>query len=157
MGEQNYISTVAVYLADVVDRSGRSDESEALTILVEETAAPDDYAPLAMWRTVRGRILARRGDVQRAEALIREALEILATTDDIDAQAGAYAELAEVLALADRLDAAIAAGQEALVALRGERRDSPGRQGPCLAGGTRIAAPGFVTSLSRRRPHQRGR
>ncbi len=114
MGEQNYISTVAVYLADVVDRAGRADEAEALTVMVEETAAPDDYAPLAMWRTVRGRVLERRGDVERAEALIREALEILAATDDIDAQAGAYSELADVLVRAGRPEAAIEAGREAL-------------------------------------------
>jgi tetratricopeptide (TPR) repeat protein len=114
MGERNYITTVGAYLADALFQQGRADEAEALTRFVEEHAASDDYTPQFTWRTVRGKILAGRNELDAGETLVRDALAIVRTTDDIDAQADALLDLAEVLAGAGRAAEAQASAQEAL-------------------------------------------
>ncbi len=105
---------MAAYLADALYQQGRADEAEALTRFVEENAAADDYIPQFTWRTVRGKVLAGRGELETAEALVREAMAIVRTTDDIDAQADTLMDLAEVLVDAGRAADAQAFAQEAL-------------------------------------------
>ena len=61
------------------------------------------------WRIVPGRVLAFRGDYQRAEHLVREALELAEGTDFLYVQADAYDGLGEVLLLAGRTEEAAAA------------------------------------------------
>src|SRR5439155_26774855 len=52
-----------------------------------------------MWRQVRAKVLARRGEHSEAERLAREAVAIGDETDMIDSQGDAHADLAEVLTL----------------------------------------------------------
>src|SRR2546429_6116571 len=62
-------------------------------------AAEDDAQSQALWRSVRGKVLARRpGDGDHAVTLAREAVEILRRTDAIVWQADALVDLAETLA-----------------------------------------------------------
>ena len=102
MGESNYIVTVAAQLAQALMAQGRPDEAYELTEYVEQHAAADDYGPEVIWRTVRGRILADRGDPATGESLIRAGLAIVNETEDIDAQAEVHFDLAEVVAIAGR-------------------------------------------------------
>ena len=67
-----------------------------------------------LWRQVRAKVLARRGEHAEAERLAREAVAIGDETDMLDAQGDAYADLAEVLLLAGKRDEAAAALEQAL-------------------------------------------
>jgi ATP/maltotriose-dependent transcriptional regulator MalT len=58
MGEQNYISTTAAFLAEALYRQGKLDEAEGYTVLSEKVAASDDVSSQFLWRSVRARILA---------------------------------------------------------------------------------------------------
>ena len=53
-----------------------------------------------LWRQVRGKVLARRGELQEGEQLLREAVALAEETDILNAHADALVDLAEVLALA---------------------------------------------------------
>jgi tetratricopeptide (TPR) repeat protein len=67
-----------------------------------------------IWRLVKAKVLARRGDYTEAERLARRAIEICEDTDMLIDHAQGFADLAEVLALAGRPDAAIEALEQAL-------------------------------------------
>jgi Flp pilus assembly protein TadD len=75
-----------------------------------------------LWRQVRGKVLARRGDHSEAERLAREAVALGDGTDMLDAQGDAHTDLGEVLALAGRADEAAGAYAEALA--RYERKEN---------------------------------
>jgi class 3 adenylate cyclase/tetratricopeptide (TPR) repeat protein len=102
IGEKSYRSTLAAVLAQVVYCQGRHDEAEELTRLSEQLAAPDDLASQVGWRSVRAKVLARRGELAEAELLGREAVELAARTDALDWRADALVDLGEVLRLAGR-------------------------------------------------------
>ena len=67
-----------------------------------------------LWRQVRAKVLARRGEHAEAERLAREAVAIGDETDMLNAQGDANADLAEVLLLAGRADEAVAALEQAV-------------------------------------------
>ena len=67
-----------------------------------ETAPSEERQPQILARLVRGRLLARRGELEEGERLAREAVDIAAETDMLNAHADALVELADVLALAGR-------------------------------------------------------
>jgi class 3 adenylate cyclase/tetratricopeptide (TPR) repeat protein len=106
MGEKYYLSTTAGYLAAALMQLGRDDEAEGFTSISENLAAEDDISSQFLWRTVRGRILARRGLFDDAERLVREALELIGRAEEPDSQAAVLADLGEVLAAAGRRDEA---------------------------------------------------
>jgi tetratricopeptide (TPR) repeat protein len=114
MGERNYISTVAAFLAESLYRQGRHDEAEAYTHISEDVAAPDDVSSQFLWRTVRGKVLAQRGAFPEGEALVREALEVIRTSDEPDSQGDALLDLSEVLLLAGQSADAEEPAREAL-------------------------------------------
>ncbi len=114
MGEHNYISTTAAFLAEALYRQGKLDEAEGYTVESEKVAASDDVSSQFLWRSVRARIFARRGALEDGEALARAALDIIRTSDEPDSQAEGLLALAEVLALAGRVAEAAAAARGAL-------------------------------------------
>ena len=67
-----------------------------------------------LWRQVRAKVLARRGEHAEAERLAREAVAISDETDCLNWQGDAYADLAEVLQLSGKADEAKAALEQAL-------------------------------------------
>jgi tetratricopeptide (TPR) repeat protein len=79
----------------------------------ERLATPDDISSQFLWRTVRDRVLARRGLIEDGEALIQEALEIISHAEEPDSQAAVWADLAEVLATGGRWAEAKTALQKA--------------------------------------------
>lgn len=62
-----------------------------------------------VWRCVLGKVLARRGEAESGEGLVREALALVEPTDFIDKHADVLVDLAEVLRLSRRSEEAPAA------------------------------------------------
>ena len=75
---------------------------------------PEDVDGQAAWRSVRAKLLARRGNVAEAEDLAREAVALAGATDYVDLHAEALAALGEVLLIAERRDDAVRALEQAV-------------------------------------------
>ena len=97
MGEKGARASIAAFLAESIYRQGRDDEALAFTAITEELAADDDLEPQVLWRSVRAKVLAKRGDRAQAEELAREAAELVEDTDFPELRAIAFLSLAEVL------------------------------------------------------------
>lgn len=113
-GEQGWLSTAVGYLAEALYQLGRLDEADEAAGRAAELGASDDAITQMLWRQVRAKVLARRGDALASERLAREAVAIAAETDLLDGCGDTHADLAEVLMLAGRDDEAQAALREAL-------------------------------------------
>jgi class 3 adenylate cyclase/tetratricopeptide (TPR) repeat protein len=106
MGVTMQLRTVAALLARVLLRQERYEEAEELTRVCEQ--APEEQLDVQIkWRSIRAIVQARRGDLEEAERLAREAVSRADQTDQIDSQAEAYADLGEVLRLAGRSEEAV--------------------------------------------------
>jgi tetratricopeptide (TPR) repeat protein len=99
MGEKVLLSTIVGELARAVYARGGHEEAEELSRTAEELAAEEDVVSQALWRTVRGKVLARRGEHEAARQLAEEAVELLRPTGELVLQAEALLDLAEVLEL----------------------------------------------------------
>ena len=99
LGEQSFLSSAAGNLAQALYALDRLDEADAWAGRAAELGASDDAWNEMLWRQVRAKVLARRGEHAEAERLAREAVAIGEETDMLDAQGDAYADLAEVLLL----------------------------------------------------------
>jgi predicted ATPase/class 3 adenylate cyclase len=108
-GERAYLSTIAGFLAHALHAGGEDDEAERFARESEEAASPDDRISQILWRTARAKILARQGELDRAETLAREAVGIGEPTDLLGTRADTLCDLAEVLGLAGRQEEARAA------------------------------------------------
>ena len=114
-GENSFRSTVACVLAEALYRQGRDDEAEQYAVEAASLASADDYTSQAGSRSIRAKILARRGEHAAAEALAREAIEIRGQTDAYSDHGNALVDQAEVFRLAGRPDDARAALEQAIV------------------------------------------
>ena len=108
LGERRVLATVASRLAKAVYLQGRYDEAEHLTKTSEQLAGTGDIASQIEWRSVRAKLVARRGELEHAERLAREALRLAEQTDDLGSQATVLVDLAEVLRSAGRTEDTIA-------------------------------------------------
>src|SRR5262249_5799174 len=113
MGEAGFLSTFAGYLAHALYALGEYEEALQFSRLSEGAASPDDVASQMLWRSARAKLLARHGDLDRAETLAREAVVLGERTDLLNTQADALSDLAEALVLAGRPEDALAALEEA--------------------------------------------
>jgi class 3 adenylate cyclase/tetratricopeptide (TPR) repeat protein len=103
MGETGRFSTLACQLADALYALGRDGEAYAYTLEGEKASAPEDVEAQSSWRRVRAKVLARRGEVDQAEELIRESLRVAETSpDDVHLHSKVFRDMAEVLRLAGR-------------------------------------------------------
>jgi class 3 adenylate cyclase/tetratricopeptide (TPR) repeat protein len=114
MGERNYISTTAGWLAEAMYRQGKLDEAEQFGRFCEEVAAFDDVTSQVLWRSIQGKVLARRGRLDEGERIVRAAVDIIGRTDALDYQGNAFMDLAEVLSLEGRTEEAAMAIMEAV-------------------------------------------
>jgi class 3 adenylate cyclase/tetratricopeptide (TPR) repeat protein len=114
LGERNYITTVAALLAEALYRQQRYQDADVFTSFSAEVAAPDDVTTQFLWRSVRGKLLARAGRVDAGVALARQAVEMSKGSDELIAPANALMDLAEVLYLAERKQEAAVAAAEAI-------------------------------------------
>jgi tetratricopeptide (TPR) repeat protein len=113
MGERAAASTLVAALADTLYEQGRYDEAEKYTRTSEEWGAADDLATQMFWRGVRGKVLARLGQVEEGERLAREAVEIAERTD-FGWRGDIFLYLAETLRLASKDEEALPAARRAL-------------------------------------------
>jgi len=88
-------------LAEALYAQGRYDAALERT-LDSEREAHDGLAVHIAWRRVRAKVLARRGDSAKAEALARELVADLGSTDWLNWRGDALLDLGEVLRLASR-------------------------------------------------------
>jgi class 3 adenylate cyclase/tetratricopeptide (TPR) repeat protein len=107
-GERATFPTVAAHLAETLYQQGRHDEALQLTKASESSAALDNLAPQMMWRAVRGKIFAHRGEFADAERLARQAVMLGEDTEMLNERAAIALDLAEVLELEGSADAATA-------------------------------------------------
>jgi class 3 adenylate cyclase/tetratricopeptide (TPR) repeat protein len=114
IGEKGFRSTVGTMLADALVRLERDDEADAVLAELETFAASDDFISQVRLRSVRAVILARRGELEEAERLAREAVEIVMQTDYLDAAGDAQVALADVLEAAGRSEEARDVWRDAL-------------------------------------------
>ncbi len=118
IGDLGHLSSVAPLLADALYAQGRDDEALSLTEEAERASIDDDMDAQVHWRRVRGKILARRGQLEEALALATGAADMARLSDDLDKRGQALLDLAEVLGLARRSTDASAAARDALDAFQ---------------------------------------
>jgi hypothetical protein len=107
-GLRGRLSTYAPELGSTLCALGRFDEAEPLAELGRELAAEQDASAQMLWRQVKARVLASRGEVERAEHLARAAVAISERTDALNYQGDALSDLAEVLHSAGQSEEATA-------------------------------------------------
>jgi ATP/maltotriose-dependent transcriptional regulator MalT len=112
--ETGYLATVVGLRAQAALGLGREDEALRLADEAERVAAVDDFEPHGRLRLVRARVLARRGDFDQADELLREAAEIIEPTDYVILHLNVAFARAEVDRLAGRPEAERAALEAAL-------------------------------------------
>jgi tetratricopeptide (TPR) repeat protein len=105
-GEKYLLSWVAGLLAQTLIYRGDLDEADRLGRESEALAPAADVASQALWRCVRGRVMARQGAAAGAEAILREALSLLEPTDATVLQIETYLDLGEVLTTGGDLEGA---------------------------------------------------
>ena len=106
MGDKGVRAPIAAYLGEVLYAEGRLEEAERFAQIANDLAAADDVVPQALWRGVRARVLATRGELEEAEALGRQAAELVESTDFPDLQATTFLAVAEVLETAGKAEEA---------------------------------------------------
>src|SRR6266508_2270457 len=113
-GAHSHQTTAAAWLSRALVALDRDEEALALTRESESLAVEDDITAQIPWREARARILARRGEINEAERLAREAGAIAERTDWRDLQGDAHMAFAEVLRVAGRMDEAADVARGAL-------------------------------------------
>jgi class 3 adenylate cyclase len=96
------LASSASDLAEALLGRGLDAESEEWTIVAERNAAEDDVHAQMMWRSVRAKVLARRGDVAQAVPLAEAAAMLAGSTDWLNGRARVERDLGDVLQLAGR-------------------------------------------------------
>jgi hypothetical protein len=111
-----HLSSRASELAEALYVLGRLDDAEYWAAVAEQHTAPDDLSARFLSRSVRAKIAARRGAIDDAEKLAREAVQMSELSDGLNRRAKLQLDLAEVLRIADRSrEAADAAGNALLL------------------------------------------
>jgi class 3 adenylate cyclase/tetratricopeptide (TPR) repeat protein len=103
--ETGYLATVVGLQAQAALELGREDEALELAAETARVAATDDFEPHARQRFVRARVLARRGDFDQADELLREAAALIEPTDYVILHLDVAFARAEVDRLAGRTEA----------------------------------------------------
>ena len=101
-------------LAQVLCELGRYDEAGELADEVRTTAGTYDLEPQIGWRCVRARVLAKRGQHEQSEELVRSALALVEPTEFLSLQADVLVDLATVLADSGRQQEAIPPLEDAI-------------------------------------------
>ena len=101
IGERSHFCSVATMLARAVYDQGRYDEADELAVEAERTSRPNDIHSHIVWRGIRAKVLARRGDTDAAESLAREGVAFASHSDFLHSHAEALMDLAEVLTWPD--------------------------------------------------------
>jgi class 3 adenylate cyclase/tetratricopeptide (TPR) repeat protein len=114
IGEVTFLSTAAGILAEALYAQGKDDEAERFTHISEESAGAEDVYSQVLWRSVRAKALARKGELREARRLADEAAAFLEATDSLHLRWHALMSRAETLRLDGRLREAEAALEAAI-------------------------------------------
>jgi class 3 adenylate cyclase/tetratricopeptide (TPR) repeat protein len=114
LGELTFLAPAAGGLAHALYALDRLDEAEAWAARAAAPEGAPDALTQVIWRQVKAKLLARRGEFAEAERLAHEAVAIGNDTDHLDQQGSAYADLGEVLLLGGKTAEATAALEEAV-------------------------------------------
>ena len=113
MGERAFRATTVALLARALAAQGQDEEAERWTHEAEAAAVGLDKATEVIARATRAGLLARRGELEPAEQLARQAVEAAAASDELRGHADALWELGGVLRLSGDVDGAVAAFRSA--------------------------------------------
>jgi class 3 adenylate cyclase/tetratricopeptide (TPR) repeat protein len=102
MGDRAHMSTYVVDLAEALYRLGRYDEALEFTVISEEAADPEDVASQAGWRSVRAKLLAKKGQFNEALEMASAAVTMLEAAEWPEGHGAALMALSEVFSLARR-------------------------------------------------------
>jgi DNA-binding SARP family transcriptional activator/class 3 adenylate cyclase len=114
IGEKSHFSSLAHQLSNAVFLQGRYDEAEQLTRECEESSRPNDVHSQILWRSIRAKVLAHKGELQAAEELAHLSVAFAAESDFHPAHADALMDLGHVLELAGKPSAAAQSVEEAI-------------------------------------------
>jgi tetratricopeptide (TPR) repeat protein len=109
LGEHSFLPAAAGVLAQVSYARDRLDEAEAWVVRAAERGTRELAEKETVWRQVKAKVLARRGEHAEAERIAREAIAISDQSEMLSLQGDVYADFAEVLQLAGKPDDAVAA------------------------------------------------
>jgi ATP/maltotriose-dependent transcriptional regulator MalT len=131
LGELFFRPSVAVMLAQALFEQDKLDEAYELTEAAAAIAGEDDLECQAILRSVKAKILVRRGREQEATDLAREALTLLEPTDEIVGRVEVLLDLADVHrvagdpnASAEALSAALALCRKKQMTVQTERLEA---------------------------------
>jgi class 3 adenylate cyclase/tetratricopeptide (TPR) repeat protein len=103
ISEGALLATSTAMLAQALYALDRRDEAEEWCGVAVDAGAPDDILTQVIWRGVKAKILAHEGHAEAAEALAREAVDLVQATDLLLWRGDAMLDLAEVLRLSSRM------------------------------------------------------
>jgi class 3 adenylate cyclase/tetratricopeptide (TPR) repeat protein len=101
-GERSWLSTTLGYRGQFYYELGDLDAAMEAATRAAELGASDDVATQVLSFTVRGKVLARRGEFEEAELLARKAVEIADATQIFEARGEAHEDLGHVLIMAGK-------------------------------------------------------
>jgi tetratricopeptide (TPR) repeat protein len=117
--EQAYLSTTVCQWGQALYDLSRYDEALDCAERGRLLGSEGDAITQMLWRQVKAKVLARRGELAEAQTLARAAVAEGEGTEMLDSQAAARVDLAEVLVLAgDRVEATRALEQAAALYAR---------------------------------------
>jgi class 3 adenylate cyclase/tetratricopeptide (TPR) repeat protein len=114
IGGTGQLPAVITLLARALIMQGRDEEAMQQTRECERLASQSNRDAQIKWRALRALLLARRGDVEAAERLAAEAVDLTADWEQDDSTAEVDADYAHVLRLAGKEDEARRAAERAL-------------------------------------------
>jgi class 3 adenylate cyclase/tetratricopeptide (TPR) repeat protein len=109
MGEHHDLPGIAAQLAEALYRQSRYDEAEPFAAISEA----EEHARMR-WRSPRAKLLARRGELERAEDVARAEAQRAGQGDNLNSYGNTLMDLAEVLRLAGRPGEAVSPVEDAL-------------------------------------------
>jgi class 3 adenylate cyclase/tetratricopeptide (TPR) repeat protein len=101
-GERSWLSTAVGFAGQSYYELGDLDNAMEAANRAAELGASDDVITQMLVRQVRAKVLARRGDLEQAERLVREAIELGEAVDMPCGTGEAYEDLGHVLYLAGK-------------------------------------------------------
>jgi tetratricopeptide (TPR) repeat protein len=101
-GHEGFKSTAAAELAHVLCALGRFEEAHEYAAIARSVATEDDLASQVVGRSAQAMVLAARGELDEAEQLAREAVQMLEDAENAGAQGVARLDLARILRLAGK-------------------------------------------------------
>jgi tetratricopeptide (TPR) repeat protein len=118
--ETGYLSTILSLEALALLELGRDEEALAVTARACKGSVHDDVDPVSRDLLIRGRVAARRGQLEEAERLVAEGAELIDPTDFASLHFDLGIARAEVARLGGKIEAAREALTETLA--RSERK-----------------------------------